>query len=51
MIVVICSLIITNFYPYHSIYSSDETVFYGKILSLKIDGDKLTVVIKKKKSY
>ena len=51
VIVVICSLIITNFYPYHSIYYGDETVFYGKIISLKFDGDKLTIVIKKKKSY
>lgn len=51
LIVVISSLIIVKFYPYHSIYSGDETVFYGKILSLKIDGDKLTIVIKKKKNY
>ena len=50
LIALTASILITKLYPYRSLYNKKETNFSGKIISKKIDGDKLTLIVKKKKN-
>ena len=50
LIVIIVDLLITSFYSFHSVYSEDKRVFEGRVISFHIDGDKLSITLKKKKN-
>ena len=51
LITLIFSVTLTKLYPFQSIYTGDEIKFYGKVIAKKIDGDKLTILLKKKKNW
>ena len=48
IIFIIYSIILTNFYPFKSKYSSDTTEVIGIVTKYKIDGDKVTINLKAK---
>ena len=48
IIIVTASILITNVYPSKSKYSGKETKITGRITSIQINGDKLTIIIKEK---
>lgn len=48
IIAIIYSILYINFIKLNSIYDKNQTVFYGYIISKKVDGDKLNVIIKSK---